>query len=100
MEKLIDIINKNGIENIIFLAPMRPLHKVFGLIAYTSSTDKQIVVPAKIDESRFKVKDEYKITLKSIYEQFGKEHFYVSDLEHLIKDGIIKFYVAKNLNNE
>ena len=86
-------IEKVGIENCMFLIPMRPVRTYFGLISLTSSSDPEIVVPAKITEERYKLKDNYKITLKSVYDGFGSDHFYMSDLESLIKSGTIEFFV-------
>jgi hypothetical protein len=86
-------IENAGIENCMFLVPMRPVRTYFGLISLTSSSDPEIIVPAKITEERYKLKDNYKISLKSIYDIFGKEHYYVSDLESLISSGTIEFYV-------
>ena len=86
-------IEKAGIENCMFLVPMRPVRTYFGLISLTSSSDPEIIVPAKITEERYKLKDNYKISLKSVYDSFGKEHYYVSDLESLISSGTIEFFV-------
>ena len=98
--RLLEQIQKVGIENCIFLVPMRPVNVYFGILALTSSSDPEIIVPAKICEKRYKLSDKYKITLKSIYERFGTEHFYISDLEQMIKDGTIKFYVSTDENKE
>ena len=86
-------IENAGVENCMFLAPMRPVRTYFGLISLTSSSDPEIVVPAKITEERYKLKDNYKITLKSTYDEFGSDHFYISDLEMLISSGTIEFFV-------
>ena len=86
-------IEKVGIENCMFLIPMRPVRTYFGLISLTSSSDPEIIVPAKITEERYKLKDNYKITLKSVYDGFGSDHFYISDLESLISSGTIEFFV-------
>lgn len=86
-------IESAGIENCMFLVPMRPVRTYFGLISLTSSSDTEIIVPAKITEERYKLKDNYKITLKSVYDGFGSDHFYISDLESLIKSGTIEFFV-------
>ena len=86
-------IEKVGIENCMFLTPMRPIRTYFGLISLTSSLDPEIVVPAKITEEQYKLKDNYKITLKSIYDGFGRKHYYISDLESLISSGTIEFFV-------
>jgi len=95
---LIDEINKAGIENCMFLVPMKPVQTVFGLISYTSSSDPDVIVPAKITEERYKLRENYKITLKSIYLHFGKQHFYVSDLRMMIESGTIEFFVKPNIS--
>ena len=86
-------IENAGIDNCMFLVPMRPVRTYFSLISLTSSSDPEIIVPAKITEERYKLKDNYKITLKSVYDGFGYDHFYISDLESLIKSGTIEFFV-------
>ena len=81
-----------GINNCMFLVPMKPVHTMCG-IAYTSSNDSDSLVPAEITEDRHKVHDNYKITLSSIYKRFGKNHYYFSDLKLLIDDGTVQFFV-------
>jgi len=92
MERLKEKIVKAGIDNVLFFVPMKPLNKVFGLISYTLSNDVEIMVPAMIDEKRYKVSDNYKIELKSIHENFGSESFYMSDLIKLLEQGSIKMF--------
>lgn len=96
MKNLIERINSAGIENCLFLIPMRPLRNYFGIIGLTSSDDPETMVPARIIEDRHKVAENYKIELKSDYEIFGKKRFYVSSLESLIKNGKIQFFVLAN----
>lgn len=93
---LFDKINEAGVENCVFLVPMRPVRTLM-LISYTSSSDPEYLVPATISEERYKLKDEYKTTLKSIYPEFGKEHFYLSDLELMIKQGTIQFLIKQKI---
>lgn len=93
---LVEIIKKHGIENCIFMLKMHPLEKYFGIIAIKSSNSPEYVVPCEICEERYKLEDEYKITLKArgeYYDAFGKEHFYISDLENLIESGSVEFFV-------
>jgi hypothetical protein len=88
------IINENGIENVMFMVPMKPI-RTMSFISYTSSQDDDVIVPCKINEDRYKINERYKITLESIYPQFGKEHFYQGDLVYLIEKDIIKVFVKK-----
>jgi hypothetical protein len=77
---LIKEILEVGIDNCLFLVPMRPLNTILGF-SFTSSSDPEFVVTAKITEERYKVSENYKLTLKSTMDGFGKNQ------------GIIEFYV-------
>jgi hypothetical protein len=90
--KLREKILQVGVENIMFLVPMRPLNKVF-FMSFTSSNDPESIVPCVIDESKYQVFDNYKIGVKSMDSKFGKQTFYLTDMEYLIKDGNIKMYI-------
>ena len=83
-----ELIKEYSVENIYFLIKMKPIRTYFGLISFTSSDDPDIPMLCSIDESKYKVSDNYKITLKSV-EQIkgivGREHFYISDLESMIR---------------
>jgi len=81
----------NKPEEFLFLIQLRPVRTVL-FISYTSSNDESVLVPCEIIEDRYKVKDRYKVTMKSIYEGFEQSHFYQSDLMSLIKDGSIKVF--------
>ncbi len=89
---IMKLIEKYGKENLLFIVPMRPIRTIL-FISYTSSDDEPVEVPAKITEKRYKLENNYKITLQSVYEGFGQRHFYISDLNSLIKKGIVKVYV-------
>ena len=88
-KSLLNLIKTEGIDKIIFHVPMRPLHVIPGFVSYTTSSDNEIEVPCKIDTSRYDPFEGYKITLKSMFKNFGHEHFYVSDLVSLIERGRI-----------
>jgi hypothetical protein len=75
------------------MVPMRPVHSVFGLIAYTSSSDKEEMKLCRIVEERYKLEDNYKIELRAEDSRFGKEKFYISDANIMIKDGTIRVFV-------
>lgn len=91
-EKFIQDIKKVGVENCMFLVPMRPLNNLFG-IKYTSSSDPERLVPAKINTERYNPLENYKITLESIYPEYGKYHFYTMDLASMINTNTIQFFV-------
>ena len=81
-----------GVENCLFMVPMRPIHRVLG-IGFTNSANEPLMVPAAIDESRYPIAEYYKVELRSSLSGFGRETFYFMDLEKLIEDGIVQFYV-------
>jgi hypothetical protein len=87
------VIEEKSIKKLRFLVNMKPIQTYFGLISLTSSSDPDILMLCEIVEDRYKVKDNYKITLQSV-EQFpkirGREHYYISDLNLMIKSGSIK----------
>lgn len=86
------LIEKFGKDRIKFRVEMNPLRS-FLFFAYKSSSDPLIPVMCGIDESRYKLNDKYKITLKSENERFGSESYYVTDLAQLIQSGNIRIFV-------
>lgn len=99
--KLLPLISKYGIVDLMFFADFRPIRTVAGIISYTSSNDEPLTLPAKIDPSRYDPMEGYKITLKPIYPGFGNgDHFYLSDLESMIKDGRVRVFVNAQIVQE
>lgn len=97
MNIIVKTVTEFGTENVIFFIPMKPLKTIFGF-SYTTSSDPDFFVPAVIDPtSRYKVEENYKITLVSTLDGFGHKTFYISDLEDLIKNGSIKMYTDARL---
>lgn len=85
-----------GIENCLFIVPMKPIRSILGF-KFTNSNDPEYNVPCRIDESRYKIDDNYKITLICDYQkEFGKESYYLSDLQLMINRGTIEFYIKSN----
>jgi len=90
---IVSLAETYGVKNLRFFIPMHPL-EMFGFIpgiGFKSSDTPTEIVECEIDESRYQVADDYKITLKAIENHesgsklFGKEHFYITDLENLIE---------------
>jgi hypothetical protein len=84
MSSLVDAILAKGVANTRFMIPCRPLHGC-GFIAFTSSSDEPVVTECEIDESRYAVADDYKITLRPLDRKFASESFYIMDLASLMK---------------
>ena len=83
-----------GIENCLFIAPVKQLNTFLGF-SFTPSADPEIMLPCKISEERYNVRDNYKITLVCTIDGFSKNHFYISDLSHMIDDGTVEFFIKK-----
>ena len=98
MNRLQRKIEEIGIDNCMFIIGFQPVHTVMGLISYTSGCDEYTKLPATIDESRYKVKDGYKITLKCTIPEFGSHSFYQSDLASIIEGGHANIYKKEKLN--
>lgn len=88
-DNFVQSIIHDGIENTRFFVPMHPLEGIRGLVTFTSSSTPEILVECRIDETRYKVKEGYKITLRAINPAFGQDHYYTCDLLSLIKSGHI-----------
>lgn len=85
---LIDLVQEYGVKNLVFYIPMRPLEFAGFIpgIAFKTSTSEEVVVPTRIDESRYKIADRYKITLLADDPAYGREHFYILDLQLLFRN--------------
>jgi hypothetical protein len=46
-------------------------------------------VDCVIDETRHKIKDGYKITVRALDASFGSEDFYLMDFARIVEDGVI-----------
>ncbi len=92
LTRLKEIIEQHGIENLRFLVSMKPIRS-FAFFNYTTSRDKEENVLCKIVEERYKLKDNHKIELRAESNLFGKESFYISDLEQLIVNKTIRIFI-------
>lgn len=90
---IISLVKEHGIENLRFLVPMRPLNVVFGLIAYKSSNDRESNQVCRITEKRDKLSQNYKVELQAENKNFGKERYYISDLNTMIDLKQIRVFV-------
>jgi len=90
-----ELIEKYGIDNIIAIINIRPSRNILG-VYYTSGSDKANPVPCKFVEDRYKVKDNYKFTLKPIEpygRAYGCRHFYQSDFDQMVSDSYFQVLV-------
>lgn len=100
--KFFEKINEVGIENVRFLVPMRQIRNVFHVIFFTESNDPVVPVMCKISEERYKVCDDYKITMSPEIEGlgFGQEDYYLSDVESLVREGEIKIFQVVDIDRD
>lgn len=87
-----------GVRNIRIFQPMSRLQYA-GLIpgiAFRTSDTPRDCVECEINESRYRVADGYKITLRALDPAYGCDHYYQSDLESLIRDhpDLFRVYVV------
>lgn len=88
--EFVDLINSfGGVENAEFFAIMNKFEVITPFGVGLSSSRGATYTLCKIDESRYKVEDGYKITLQPIDNRFAHEHYYIDDFISLMKCGII-----------
>jgi hypothetical protein len=87
------IVKKYGKENLTFIVQMSKVHKCL-FMTYTNHDDPKESVPCKIEESRYKLEDGYKVELVPTIDGYSRrETFYQSDLESIIRDGHVKVLI-------
>ncbi len=85
-----DLCEKYGHRNLTFKLKSRPIRTLFGLIAYSTSSDEEVEVSSYITEARYQILEGYKVTLTPMAPGFPDEHFYQSDLISMIRRGSVK----------
>ena len=83
-----EVVKKYGVENLIILAKMKPLHDAI-FIHYTSSDDEDVLVPCTIDETNYTIEEDYKITLKPMIPGYASESYYQMDFNNLREKDIV-----------
>lgn len=67
---------------------MQPIETFMGIISFTSSDTAWEWMECFVDENRYKVDDNYKITLRAV-DGRAYEHYYQDDFMSLIRQGLI-----------
>lgn len=73
-----------------YFALMHPMHTFAGILSWTCSSDREKWVECEIIEDRYKVEDNYKVTLNPIEPGYAPESFYQMDFAGLLGDFIIE----------
>ena len=89
MDKLTEKILALGVKNCFFYGSL-----------FDDDEGNEILL--KIDEARHKVAENYKITLAAVSDNTGTryQHFYIGDLQKLIKEGHFIFLVKDSTFNK
>jgi len=86
-----EVLSANGIGNCTVSIPMQPIRR--NIYKYMRIKDKYIRVPCKFSEERYRLENNYKLTVVPFNEEFNKEHMYIADIETLIREGQAFLYV-------
>lgn len=78
---------RNIDKNAHYFCLMQPIHSFFS-ISFTCSSDDFEWFECEIDESRYQVDDNYKITLRAL-DGRAYEHYYQDDFISLLRQGLI-----------
>lgn len=97
MEKNYRHINKD-IHYFCLMHPIDTTFACFG-ISFTSSSDEPLWFECYVDEERYKVEDNYKITLRAL-NGGAYEHYYQDDFLSLIYEGLIIPKTSEDMHTE
>lgn len=90
VKELIERIKLEGANKIVFNVNLRPVRRFEGLpIVFTTSSDKEVTIPCKIDTNRYDPFENYKIAVKSMIHGFGGRSYYIEDFVSLMNKGLI-----------
>lgn len=96
MTHLTETILKAGVENVRFKLAMSRVHRFPGTtLGFVSRGENEKLVDCFIDEKRYKVEDDFKITLRAEDPNYGYEHFYLMDLNTLVRDGTVQMEIKE-----
>lgn len=89
-KELMEEINRQGVENIRFIASFKTEGTItpLGLMISNDSPIEDML--CHIVEDRYKVKDNYKISITPVGYSSYIDHYYFSDFVSLINKGLIK----------
>lgn len=86
MRSIKQVIEEYGVANVRVFMPMSRLQYagIIPGIAFTDSSDTT-ETECSVDESRYRVEDNYKVTFRALDKMFGYEHFYITDFNSLVE---------------
>lgn len=85
---VVELAQEYGVNNLRFFIPLSRLEHagIIPGIAFRSHSAPQDTVECVIDESRYRVSEDYKITLRACDPAYGREHYYISDLNSILRE--------------
>jgi|WetSurMetagenome_2_1015567.scaffolds.fasta_scaffold1197568_1 hypothetical protein len=98
MYEIVKQINKIGVNKIRFLAPMKEVGIYTPLGFMTSSNDPDVLTTCKITEERYRIKDNYKISITPTEWLGYTEHHYLMDFDAVLMSGYIKIITQTECN--
>lgn len=87
------IADHGGPESVHFVVPMQK-RKEFLFLRYTDSDTPFEPVVMRISEERYRIDENYKITLVADNPEYGREDFYQLDLMSLLRENKFAMYAA------
>lgn len=99
---IIDMVMEYGDTHLYIEMEFQPLNVVFGMFAFTSSTDEPVKSLGKIQPYKFfKYEERYKVVVCPEDPNLSPQSFYVDDLNRIIRDGHARaFVIVSKLNDE
>lgn len=95
---LIQLIKEHGgVENFRCFALMGKITTITPFGFCLVSGNRETWTECRIDETRYKIEDGYKITIKSIDPFFSYDHYYQHDFMEMVKAG---FIIVKERDNQ
>lgn len=82
-----------GPENCLFIIPLQPLRRIFGL-TYSRKRDASYAVPAMIDMAVYETHGSTKLTLRSTLPGFGLAQYTEAQINTLLAKGEILVFVS------
>jgi hypothetical protein len=90
---------RNIDKNATYFCLMQPIETFMGLISFTSSDTPWEWMECYIDEERYRVDDNYKVTLRAL-NGCAYKHYYQDDFISLMKQGLIVKKISDKMHAE
>jgi hypothetical protein len=86
---------KRAGKTVTFEAPLHPIASQ-SFVHLKQLDSEPVQTECVLDETRYKLLDNYRITLKAANENFADKHFYISELERLMREQPCTYIIRIN----